>query len=321
MELAYHENNRREFEMTRHISLRQLDPVALLALKVTGSCEFSVPEWLFSRDAASQYHRRIRTVALSIPSVAGPYTSLNATLSLLRSSIRVSPLPGEDGFERQGSEDPRFIDYFGTVEQVVTSSGTNDSGLHEVNLRDERPLPFEGAGAIGSWRIDLPKKYRAFDYASIADVVLHMKYTARQGGDLLATAALEALDETLGKAETAGLTLFFSLRHDFPAAWSRFVNSADDLIVDISRDLFPYLVTGEDVVLDTIEMAGRKGDKLVRRTVLAAPDDQAALDPMSDSLNDANIATTALTMAADANVLVRDSAAQVYLVVRYHLDN
>jgi hypothetical protein len=55
--------------------------------------------------------------------------------------------------------------------------------------------------------------------------------------------------------------------------------------------------------------------------VLAAPDDQAALDPMSDSLNDANIATTALTVAADANVLVRDSAAQVYLVVRYHLDN
>ena len=32
MELAYHDNNKREFELTRHVSLRQLDPLALLTL-------------------------------------------------------------------------------------------------------------------------------------------------------------------------------------------------------------------------------------------------------------------------------------------------
>ena len=33
MELAYHDNNKRELELTRHVSLRQLDPLALLALQ------------------------------------------------------------------------------------------------------------------------------------------------------------------------------------------------------------------------------------------------------------------------------------------------
>lgn len=320
MELAYHESNRREFEMTRHISLRQLDPMALLALKITGSCEISIPEWLFTRDAASHYHRRIRNVALSIPSVVGPYTSLNATLSLLRSSIRTSPLPGENGFARTGSEDARFIDHFGSVEQVVTSSGLNDSGLHEVSLKDDRPLPFEGAGLISTWRIDLPKKYRAFDYSSISDVVLHVRYTSRQGGDLLGEAALEALDETLADAATSGLTLFFSLRHDFPSAWSSFVNSADPLTLNLSRDVFPYLVVGKDVMLDRIELASKKGDTLVRRTVLGAAADQAALGSIADALNDPDVAIATLTVPSDTDVLVRNSGTQAYLVVRYHLD-
>ena len=38
MEAAYHDNNKRELELTRHVSLRQLDPRALLALKTTGVC-------------------------------------------------------------------------------------------------------------------------------------------------------------------------------------------------------------------------------------------------------------------------------------------
>ena len=39
LELAYHENNQREFELTKHISLRQLSLLALLNLKATGECE------------------------------------------------------------------------------------------------------------------------------------------------------------------------------------------------------------------------------------------------------------------------------------------
>lgn len=38
LELTYLEQNRREYEITRHISLGQLDPMALIQLKQTGEC-------------------------------------------------------------------------------------------------------------------------------------------------------------------------------------------------------------------------------------------------------------------------------------------
>ena len=92
MEMDYHTNNKRELEMTRHISLRQLDPFALLALKMMGSCTIVVPEWLFDRDCPGHYMRRVKSVALSVPAVVGPYTGLNCTLTLQSSSLRLSPL-------------------------------------------------------------------------------------------------------------------------------------------------------------------------------------------------------------------------------------
>ena len=90
MEDAFHELNQREYELTRHVSLRQLDPVALLTLRATGACEVSLPESLFDLDCPGHYFRRLKSVALSIPSVAGPYSGLACTLTLLSSSMRVS---------------------------------------------------------------------------------------------------------------------------------------------------------------------------------------------------------------------------------------
>ena len=91
LDLDYLTYNLRELELTRHVSLRQLDPVALLSLKITGSCTVTIPEWLYDRDCPGHYMRRIKSVAVSVPSVVGPYTSVNCTLSLQSSSVRVSP--------------------------------------------------------------------------------------------------------------------------------------------------------------------------------------------------------------------------------------
>ena len=69
------------------------------------------PEWLYDEDCPGHYMRRIKSVALTIPAVAGPYASLNCTLTLLSSSIRRSALLSDAGdYARQGSEDDRFID-------------------------------------------------------------------------------------------------------------------------------------------------------------------------------------------------------------------
>jgi len=48
---------------------------------------------------------------------------------------------------RTTQADPRFVDYFGATDPIVTSAGTNDSGMFETMLTGDRFLPFEGAGA------------------------------------------------------------------------------------------------------------------------------------------------------------------------------
>ena len=88
MEMSYHEHNKREYELTKNVSLRQLNPLALLALKGKGACEITLPEWLFDLDNPGHYMRRIKNVSLTIPSVTGPYTTVSCTLSLLKSSLR-----------------------------------------------------------------------------------------------------------------------------------------------------------------------------------------------------------------------------------------
>ena len=254
MEMAYHENNKREYELTKHVSLRQLDPQALLELKATGSCEVTVPEWLFDLDGPGHYMRRIKNVSLSLPSVTGSYASVGCTLSLLRSSLRKSPLG--DGYMRQGSEDERFVDYVGTVQSIVTSSGNNDSGMFETNLRDERFLPFEGTGAVGTWKLELPSEFRQFDYNTISDAILHVRYTARQGGTQLREKAVEHVQELVEAANTSGLVQLFSLKHDFPSEWHRFVapDNTENFTATVRRDYFPFFTQGRSVTIDSVEL-------------------------------------------------------------------
>src|SRR5690606_4675807 len=132
----------------------------------------------------------------------------------------------------------------------------NDSGLFETNLRDERYLPFEGAGAISSWRLEIPNDIPAFDPDTISDVILHIRYTAREAGHLKADAV-----ETVktGMLETAGSLLqLFCLNQDFGTDWQRFTSAANDnarkLAVNLVEDHFPYWarVLGMD---DTITLS------------------------------------------------------------------
>jgi hypothetical protein len=220
MEMAYVELNRREYELTKHVSLIQVNPLGLLQLRATGSCSFDLPEEIFDFDGPGHYFRRIRSVAVSVPCVVGPYTSLNCRLTLAKSAIRTSTSPGENGYARAGSDDPRFSEFSGAIQSIVTSSGQNDSGLFETNLHDERKLPFEWSGAISQWQLDLPS-VRTFDYDTISDVILHIGYTAREGGDDLKKLATGNLEDLIGSGKTTGSVRLLSMRHEFPSDWAK----------------------------------------------------------------------------------------------------
>lgn len=250
MELAYHELNQREYELTKHVSLLQVNPMALLQLRTTGQCTVGLPEELFDMDGPGHYFRRIKTVALSIPCVTGPYTSVNCTLTLIKSAIRKEVGVG-DGYARLGTEDSRFSDHFGSLQAIVTSSAQNDSGLFETNLRDERYLPFENSGAVSEWQLQLPANPSIgeppqFDYGTISDVILHVRYTAREGGGLLRNGAIAHVKDLIKAAQAIGSVRLFSVRHEFPSEWAKFqsqtpaANQRFELKINLRPEHYPF---------------------------------------------------------------------------------
>jgi len=246
LDIAYLDRNKREYEITKHVSLLQLNPEALVALRETRVCEFTIPEWLFDMECPGHFLRRLKLVSLSVPCVAGPYTGVHCTLTLLSSVVRKS-----NSHENYGEPSPedagRFRYDYNRIQSVVTSSGQSDSGMFEPNLRDERYLPFEGAGAISTWRLELPAALPQFDYATISDVLLHIRYTAREGGHSLRSAAAAHVSSPNG----SGLSRLFSLRQEFPTAWAAFKaahpivkKTTAELQIDLKPEHYPYWARG-----------------------------------------------------------------------------
>jgi hypothetical protein len=87
------------FEIERTIPLSQLAddtvgssyPTALIALKETGACEFTLSNTLLELDYPGHYCRQIKSVALTIPAVIGPYQNLKATLTQTSNRILIRP--------------------------------------------------------------------------------------------------------------------------------------------------------------------------------------------------------------------------------------
>ncbi len=148
---------------------------------------------------------------------------------------------------------------YGATEAIATSTGQNDTGLFELNFRDERYLPFEYAGAVSRWRIELPIETNAFDIDSVSDLIFQLSYTARDGGAMLQKASWAAASCML---PGAGLR-FFDWRQDFADTWQRFkatvsVPEPPDrtraLTLRMSRGMFPYLPGQRPVRMRRVEL-------------------------------------------------------------------
>jgi Tc toxin complex TcA C-terminal TcB-binding domain/Neuraminidase-like domain/Salmonella virulence plasmid 28.1kDa A protein len=261
MEVAYLSQNAREFEITKHVSLRELDPAALVRLRETGECQFTLPEVLFDLDFAGHYFRRIKSVAVSVPCVVGPYTGVSGTLTLLSSKVRIK----SNAVQAKYSHDENFRASSLPVQAIATSSGQNDTGMFELNFRDERYLPFEGAGVISKWRFELPGSFRTFDYSTISDLVLHVRYTARQGGgklkELAEAGLINAVNSFVASHGDQGFARLISLRQEFPSEWHRFVTNIDktggaseQFVITKSR--FPFLVDERTITVKKVDLYG-----------------------------------------------------------------
>ncbi len=264
LEKSYLEENRRELELTKNVSLAMLNPLALIQLRETGSCYFSLPEELFDLDFQGHYFRRIKSVSVSIPCVAGPYTTVSCTLRLLRNSVRVNTRMNSQGkyeHENDGGvwiDDNRFRTVNAPITSIATTTGQNDAGVFEFSFRDERYLPFEGAGVISDWQMELTtdEDLRQFDYSTIPDVILHIRYTAREGGGTFRDKVIEHLRDFLGSNQP--LVRMLSLKNEFPAEWHRFLYSTEgeDPVIRfvVGRERFPFIAQRRNIKVSRIDV-------------------------------------------------------------------
>jgi hypothetical protein len=300
LEVAYLDQNKREYELTKHVSLALLDPAALLEFKETGKCFVNLREALFDLDNPGHYMRRIKSVGVSIPCVTGPYTSVSCKLTLLKSTVRVSNtlLNGKHGRDSSNG-DIRFVDRFGAIQSIVTSGAQSDSGLFATDLNDERYLPFEGAGVISDWQLTLPTAFKQFDHDTISDVILQIRYTAREGGDTLrdtAVAELQAaVNQLLLSEGRHGLFRAVSARHELPTEWHQFLHPASEsadrhsLAVDLGPDRFPLEFHDHSIKIKQIELflKLKEGKDIPLKLFVTSP----------------SVSESSATLASDANMM------------------
>jgi len=336
MEVAQLEHDRRELELTKRVSLRQIDASALMDLRETGSCEFHVPEVLFDLDHPGHYFRRIKSVSLAIPAVAGPHVSVGATLTLLSHSTRTK-VELVDPYPRQESDD-RFDDDWGSIESIATSGGQSDAGVFELSFRDEKYLPFEGKGAVSQWRVELPE-VRQFDYQTIADVEVELRYTARFDGALRTAATAEVknvISSIFDAAEHDGLITVLAATKDFATAWERLLRPAEGeedepLSIPIVPERFPYVARDRGIFVDSVEFVfvGDSSAVSLETTDILGPSGltsvtfsvvgrgMATFAPSSVELTDVT-EPWSLVLPTDA-ISDPDAVHDLWVLVRYHV--
>jgi len=208
LEDAYLKEDTRRFELNKSISLRLLDPQALVNLIEHQYCEVFLESTLFDLDFRGKKltDTMIKTLSVSIPSVTGPHVSTHLKLRYQK-------------------------------EEMITSSGVNDSGVFDGNPSQTKYVPFEYKKLESEKLEILLPEDSDFDISTISDVVLNFNYTA--------------VSDTTSESSSSSNTpsnethLLMSWRHDFPMDWQALIdhlssNTNLPSIPDCNREHIPY---------------------------------------------------------------------------------
>jgi hypothetical protein len=226
LQASYLDLNRRRFELSRYISLAAINPAALRQLLATGSCDFDLSEDLFDNDYPGHYNRRLVRASVTVvyPN-PGKFDNVKGTLTLAANKVRVSTDLAPGYPENPVGTDARFsYNYAAVPQKIALGNAQDDPGLFLTaignNLSDQRYLPFENAGAISSWHFEMPAANNEIDLSMVGDVVLHVYYTALDGGD-----PMKALAQANNDANRPGGGVkMFSAVNDFGAPAASAVN-------------------------------------------------------------------------------------------------
>ena len=260
MEQAFVKTDERRLEITREVSLLELDPLAFLRLKLKGSCEFNLDEAFFDYDFPGHYARQIKTIAVEFDVPNGK--TVYATLTQLSHQTVLQHDPKAVKFLLAPKDEPpaTIRSNWRSSQQVALSHHDQyqkNNGMFELNYNSERYLPFEGTGAVSRWKLELGGKKGSIDLRELVDITIHLEYTARQGGAVFA----QAVKGTLKPYQAMR---FFDFIYDFPQDWKDFLDGDSTVLsLTFTRDQFPG-------------MSSSKISGIFTHYNLSQPDDQAS---------------------------------------------
>lgn len=269
LEASYLERNVRRREITRTVSLLEEFPDQLITLLMTGTADVELDELLFDRDYPGHYQRRIARVSVTVDRPgAHEHDNVVCSLTLKENSVRLVPSLSS-GYDRLSPHlsDTRFFDQFVAVQSIVTGNAIDDPGLFErdigANLSDPRYLPFENAGAISRWQIELPAARNAIDLSTVQDVKLHVHYTALDGGKPL----VEAAQTSVKAATPSTLAVAWDVATKYPDLWEQLFAGSGEQRIDLPlrSAILPPAARGRNAVVTgctvhLINDAGREYD-------------------------------------------------------------
>lgn len=186
-------------QIEKTISMQRTFPGALLLLMAKGACEFQLKEEIFDRDYPGHYFRVIKTIELTVVTSGidqelEPYLPVNISLIQLGNKTLIKPnkdavlfLLGQNNAVQPGSGILR-VNWRANQQVAVSKVNDRDGGMFALDfIFDNKYFPFEGTGAISSWRLEIPKASNpdlvigsgSTSTLDIQDILIHVRYTAK----------------------------------------------------------------------------------------------------------------------------------------------
>jgi hypothetical protein len=251
---AYLGGEARDLEITKQVSLLDVDPLALLRLRDGGRCEFALTEAQFDRDFPGHFRRQLRTITVTFVDADGQPLWVNATLTQLSHKTLLEP----DARAVQHLLDPKGpapetvrSDWRPSQRIALSEVDGENNGMFELRYDDDRYLPFERTGAVSTWRLERSGRPMAQPY----DVILTVRYTARYGGDPFANAVR-------GMLKPYPAARFFDVAREFPEQWEAFLgDEAGRLVLPLIPELFPGMASRQ---ISAIHAAYETADRATR---------------------------------------------------------
>lgn len=223
METAYLQSNERRMNIRKTFSLRDRlaikdDKAWVAKLKTLGTTPLNVELKAsdFDKSYPGHYLRQLKHVSVTFKLASDTGEDLQdicAVLTQSSSSTLVSAdIEGAMFLYGKGTLTPSIKSNLRAQQQIALSSTVADDGrgigkeewLCTLMFDDGRFLPFEGTGAISNWTLSFPDKDQVARFYSkekdtsaqtplVTDILIHIVYTALDGGSQFASSIKELM--------------------------------------------------------------------------------------------------------------------------------